>query len=319
MIPPDIFLNRNISRFIPSSHIFSLAIEERSCSGGRGPLAIGIRRSFFGRGEGEIAYDLYFQNLFYFVAFAFPDPNALAALPRGTYAETRGAGLCFKTGRPGQELPVSPWRRHRRRPAFSVPPSLSPSLLLWGSVPAAASTAPQPGAGWDSPSGRAAGPGLGGKGALSALLRGGRGRTEAGGAGAARRTAESPPYPALHYSTHQAAAPPGPPPAVPAHDWLFPRRGGRSASSTGPRSCPSARGVEGRWQHGRGCGGVRRRRAEALRAAAAAPGPEQPGCAEPGPARPGAAQPGPEQPSSARSSPATLTPVRQSPARSGPR
>lgn len=212
MIPPDIFLNRNISRFIPSSHIFSLAIEERSCSGGRGPLAIGIRRSFFGRGEGEIAYDLYFQNLFYFVAFAFPDPNALAALPRGTYAETRGAGLCFKTGRPGQELPVSPWRRHRRRPAFSVPPSLSPSLLLWGSVPAAASTAPQPGAGWDSPSGRAAGPGLGGKGALSALPSGGT-RQDRG-----RRGGRCPPYsgvtpvpcPALQYPSGRGPARPAP-------------------------------------------------------------------------------------------------------------
>ncbi|KAL9839170.1 uncharacterized protein GJ701_009213 isoform 1-T6 [Geothlypis trichas] len=239
--------------------------------------------------------------------------------PAGRTRRREEQGCVLKRAGRGRS---SPCRRGGDTDAAPLSPSLPPSLPPSFSGAPSRRQHPQPPSRAQAGTRRAAalqGRGWAGRARCPRCLRGGRGRTEAGGAGAARRTAESPPYPALHYSTHQAAAPPGPPPAVPAHDWLFPRRGGRSASSTGPRSCPSARGVEGRWQHGRGCGGVRRRRAEALRAAAAAPGPEQPGCAEPGPARLGAAQLGPEQPSSARSSPATLTPVRQSPARSGPR
>lgn len=144
--------------------------------------------------------------------------------------------MCFKTGRPGQELPVSPRRRHRHRPAPSVRPSL-------GGAPSRRQH-PQP------PAGR----GLQGRG-CARCPRCPRGD----GAGRALHSTPGP-CPAPHYSTQQAAAPPVPPPAGPAHDWLSPAGGGRSASSRGPRSCPSARGVEGRWQHGRGCGGVRRRR-----------------------------------------------------------
>ncbi|XP_071296254.1 zinc finger protein ZFPM1-like [Agelaius tricolor] len=247
--------------------------------------------------------------------------------PAGRTQRREEQGCVLKRAGRGRS---SPCRRGGDIDAAPLYPSLPPSLLLRGSVPAAASTAPSRAQAGTRQAAALQGRGWAGRARCPRCLRGGRGRTEAGGAGAARRTAASPPYPTLHYSTHQAAAPPGPPPAVPAHDWLLPRRRRALRFFHGPAELSLSAG----------CGGavaararLRRspeaaltgRRAEALRAAAAAPGPEQPGCAEPGLARPGSARgsaaalsparPGPEQPGCAESGPARSSPAAPSPAR----
>lgn len=105
-----------------------------------------------------------------------------------------------------------------------------------------------------------------GQGALSPLSLGGT-RQDGGPLGGrcpqySRVTYPALPYPALPCTTVPIRPRPRRSRPRPSRRMTGcpPAGGGRSASSTGPRTCPSARGVEGRWQHGRGCGGVRRRR-----------------------------------------------------------
>ncbi|XP_031978067.1 uncharacterized protein LOC116450116 [Corvus moneduloides] len=208
---------------------------------------------------------------------------------------TRGAGVCFKTGRPGQEVPVSP-SRHRRRPAPSLPPS--PGLRPGGDI-------------HSPPAGRrlglaerprcragAAREGPAGQGALAPLSPRGT-RQDGGPLGGrcppySRVTYPALPCPALHYSTHQAAAPPVPPPAVPAHDWLSPRRRRALRFFHGPADlslsagCGGAVAARARWRRSPEAA-LTGRRAEALRAAGPPPARTSPAglsTARPGPARP---------------------------------
>lgn len=171
----------------------------------------------------------------------------------------------------------SPCRRGGDTDAAPLPPS--PGLRPGGST-----HSPELGAG--RPCG-AAGPGPGGMGALSPPASGGRGRS---GAGVERRNA---PCPALPCTTVPIRPRPRRSRPRPARrmSGCVPAGGGRSASCTGPRSCPSARGVEGR---------RRRSPEEALTGRRAGGAAGRGGLPWPGAARPGSARHSPTRLSTAR-------------------
>lgn len=101
------------------------------------------------------------------------------------------------------------------------------------------------------------------------------------------------PCPALHYSTHQAAAPPVPPPAGPAHEWLCPRRRRALRFLHGPAELSLSAGCGGAAAAESGGGAdrtARRRRC----------GPRRPPLARSSPAGLSTAQPGPAQHGTAR-------------------
>lgn len=257
--------------------------------------------------------------------------------PAGRTQRREEQGCVLKRAGRGRN---SPCRRGGDTDTAPLSPSLPPSLSGLGPGGSIRSPRPAQAGLAERPRFRA---GRAGRARCPRSLRGARqdrGRRGGRSRPCSRVTPRPLPCPALHYSTHQAAAPPGPPPAGPAHDWLFPAGGGRSSPSTGPRSCPSARGVEGRWQHGRGCGGVRRRRWQdgarrrcgprlppparsspavlsSARPGAARPGAAGPGAVRPCWALPGSARSSPTVPSSARSSPAVQSSARPSPEQPG--